>query len=379
MPGHRPDISTVALERCCSYSPDEVDAAVGRALRAIGCYGEAELEGKRVLIKPNLASAKHPSRCITTHPAVVGAVISCLKSRGAHVAVGDSPAGAVRGVRRVWSETGMIEVCRERRAELVNLEESGWEMLSAGGRSYPVARAVLGFDYIVNVPKLKTHVLTLMTGAIKNMFGCVPGFQKSALHLQFPRPGSMSSALVDVFSLARPWITLVDAVDAMEGNGPSSGSPRHLGLVAASDDCTALDTVLAGLLGIDPKKVPTTREAARRGLGQARREAISVVGTEAGRGEAEGFKVPANWKFFLIPGILGSLVGRLVWVRPLVETETCSGCGDCVRMCAAGAIALAGGRAVIDRSLCTCCLCCQEACSEGAVQTRMSRLARLLA
>lgn len=369
----------VAIERCNSYKAGDVCEAVGKALSAVLGSEASSTAGKKVLLKPNLLSAREPARGVTTHPAIVAAAIDYFRDRGALVSVGDSPGGAIRGIRRVWQNTGMLEVCEAKGVPLVNFEASGWTSRCVNGRSYEITKAILDFDRIVNLPKLKTHILVLLTCAVKNMFGCVPGFRKSALHLAHPRPDAMSRAIVDVFSLVRPWVTLVDGIDAMEGNGPSSGSLRHLGLIAAGRDCVALDSALARVVGVDPLRVPTTREASDRGLGEASIERISFFGTGPDEVMVKDFEVPANWRFFLLPGVLGDLLARLVWVKPGVRADTCVGCGDCVTMCPADAIQLSDGRAVIDDERCRRCLCCHEACPAGAIDVRMSRLARLIA
>jgi len=356
-----------------------MSAAVEMVLSPILADRIRDVEGKRVLLKPNLLAAREPSMGVTTHPAVVGAVIDYLRKYGAEVFVGDSPAGAVRGVRRVWEKSGMLDLCESKRVPLVNFEAGGWVTRSVGDRVYQISRAVEDADYIVNLAKFKTHVLTLLTGAIKNMFGCVPGFRKSALHLAHPRPVSMSRALVDILSLVPPWVSLADAVIAMDGNGPSSGRLRKLGFVAASTDCVALDTVLGRIAGIDPLRVPTTAEAHRRGLGEGSLERIVFPCLRPEEVAAADFIVPGNWKFCLIPGFVGRLLSRLVWVKPVIRVEICTGCGECRNVCAARAIEMHRKKAVIDHRLCTSCLCCHEACPVGAVQAGMSRLARLIA
>ncbi len=369
-------MSRVFLKTCRSYDPNEVGKAVEAALSSVLGDGAGDLEGKKVLLKPNLAGARKPERAVTTHPEIVGAAIDYCRRFGAQVYVGDSPAGAVRGVTRVWENTGMLAVCGARGATLVNFEAGGWLQECVEGRTYRIARAIHGFDYVVNIPKFKTHILTLLTGAIKNMFGCVPGFGKSSLHLLNPRPAGMSKILVDIFSIVRPWVSLVDAVEAMEGNGPSSGRVRHLGFVAASRDAVALDAILAEIVGVDPLKVPTTREAYGRGLGEGSLDRIAVDGAALRDVAGQNFEVPSNWQFGLVPDGLARLVARWFWVRPLVHESKCIGCGDCVGICAASAINLNCGKAVVDRGNCVSCLCCIEACAAGAIEPRMSRLAR---
>jgi len=369
--------AVVAVKRCPSYGPADVKAAVGEAL-TLALDGGAPRVGSRVLLKPNLAAARRPERGITTHPGVVGAAIDFFKEHGCRVFVGDSPAGAVRGVTRVWENTGVAEVCRARGADLVNFEAGGWVERNVEGRTYRLARSVLEFDSIVNLPKFKTHVLTLVTGAIKNAFGCVPGFAKSTFHLTNPRPPEMSRVIVDVFQAMAPWVTLMDAVDVMEGNGPSSGQVRRLGVIAASRDAVALDAVMSAMVGIDPLKVPTTREASRRGLGVADPHRIEVIGEPEAIPAISDFEVPSNWHFFLVPGALSKAVLRWFWVKPVVQPDKCTGCGDCEAACAASAVSLTGGRARVEPSRCVSCLCCIEACPSGAIEPRMSRLARLM-
>jgi uncharacterized protein (DUF362 family)/Pyruvate/2-oxoacid:ferredoxin oxidoreductase delta subunit len=372
-------MAVIALKECRSYDSPGIERAVESALS--GALGDdtGPIRGKRVLIKPNLLAAREPARGVTTHPAVVGGVIDFFRAHGAEVAVGDSPAGAVRGVKRVWENTGMLDLCEARRVPLVNFEASGCATRRVDGRDYPIAGALSDYDLVASVPKLKGHVLTLITAAIKNVFGCVPGFQKSALHLEHPRPGAMSRVLVDVFSIVRPWVTLVDAVEAMEGDGPSSGSLRNLNFIAASRDCVALDACLSRIVGVDPEQVPTTREALRRRLGEASAESMVFPLLRPEDLAVDDFRVPGNWKYKLIPGVAAALLRRLVWVLPAIDAGKCTGCGDCVRVCAAGAMSLEHGRAVVKESLCVSCLCCHEACPHFAVGTRMSRLARLLA
>jgi ferredoxin len=153
---------------------------------------------------------------------------------------------------------------------------------------------------------------------------------------------------------------------------------RHLGFIAAGRDAVALDAVLARLVGIDPLRVPTTREAHRRGLGEGRLDAIRLEGDAPGNLAVDDFEVPSNWQFALVPGALTRLAARWFWVRPSVDSAACTGCGDCARACAASAIALEGGKAKVTSERCVSCLCCIEVCPAGAIEPRKSALARLV-
>ncbi len=370
--------SEVALSRCASYEASEVGRVLDRVISLALGEGGGSFEGKRILLKPNLLAAREPARGVTTHPAVVGAAIDYFRARGAEVGVGDSPGGAVRGVGRVWENTGMAALCASKRVPLVNFEAGGWVEASVGGRTYALAAALEGFDLVVGIAKFKTHVLTLLTGCVKNTFGCVPGFRKSALHLENPRPAAMSRVIVDVFSLVRPYLSVIDAVESMDRDGPSSGRVVRTGLLGASRDAVALDAVFAGLVGLSPLEVPVISEAARRGLGEARLDRIEIKGGALEDFRLPDFEVPSNWAFRLIPGVLGAVLRRFVWVRPRILDDRCTGCRICADMCPAGAIYSDGAVCRIDAERCTSCLCCHEACPHGAVEVRMSRLARLV-
>jgi ferredoxin len=220
--------------------------------------------------------------------------------------------------------------------------------------------------------------LTLLTGAVKNTFGCVPGFHKSALHLKYPRPGAMSRAIVDVFSLVRPWLNIMDAVESMDGNGPSSGRVIATGLLGASRDAVALDAVFAALAGVAPAGAPVISEAGKRRLGEYKLERIAILGGSLGDFVIRGFEVPSNWAFKFIPGVLTCALTRFLWVRPAILDGLCTGCRVCADMCPAGAISFEDGSGRVDPARCGSCLCCHEVCPEGAVELGMSRLAKLI-
>lgn len=367
--------ASVWIAECRSYQPELVREAVERLL--VPLVGEASLRDCRILVKPNMLSARAPERAVTTNPLVLEATIRFFLERGARVSVGDSPAGALKGVGHVWEKTGIGDVCRRLNVELVSFEGSGWVERTIDGRTYRIAQCIFEFDRIVNLAKAKTHILTMLTGCVKNTFGCVPGFIKSKYHLANPSPEGMSRTLVDVFAIVKPWLNLLDAIVGMEGHGPSSGKPKHLGFLAASRDAVAVDAVFAKIVGIDPLRIPTTREAYRRRLGEARLEEIQVYGTAIGTVMPASFEIPSNWKYRLIPGFLSRALDRFFWVRPSID-DKCNLCGRCQKVCPAGAIVSDGGRfRVVDR-LCVGCLCCYEICPGGAMDLRKGWLARFV-
>lgn len=369
-------MARVALTRCSSYQLEQVGSAVERALGLLGGMGAFVRPGQRVLLKPNLLSARTPDQAVTTHPAVVEAVIKLVKEAGGIPLLGDSPAGAVRSLEEFWATTGMLEVCRRHSVELVSFERSGVCLKELNGRKYHLAKPAAEAEVIINLPKLKTHSLTMMTGAVKNMYGVIPGLRKSNYHKQAPKPWDFSSLLADVYALARPGLNIVDAVVGMEGFGPSAGNPRNLGFILAGGDGVAVDATATHLLARRPLDIPTTRLAYQRGLGEARLDRIEVVGDNFA--PFRDFVWPPNWFYALVPGFLARHAARLFWVRPAIDPARCVNCGYCVESCPVSALASVGAVPEFNYKICINCLCCSEVCPQKAVYQRRSRVAKLL-
>jgi len=374
--------SAVAVTRCGTYDAGQVDAAVREAVELLGGISRLVRPGERVLIKPNLLSAKAPDRAITTHPAVVESLIGLVSEAGGHPSVGDSPGGALRGVERVWRNTGMLDLAERTGVPLVSFEVSGSVEVAGQLRTYRIARPVIEADAVLNVGKMKTHMITGYTGCVKNMFGIIPGFMKSRIHSIAPRPVPFARHIVDVFSLVTPRLNLLDAVVAMEGDGPSGGTPRPVGAILAGEDGVAVDAVASSMMGFGEGRVPTLRIAADRGLGTARLSDIAVAGADPASFDLAGFKLPNTRFMNLIPDPVVRALEPWIWVYPEMSFEWgCRGeaCGLCVESCPVGAIEMTGRGPVVSRKTCVECLCCHEVCPEQAVRVKLSWLARRFA
>ncbi|KPJ60769.1 MAG: hypothetical protein AMJ46_04670 [Latescibacteria bacterium DG_63] len=368
--------SVVHVEKCDDYSEEKLSRALRMGLEAVGGLGELIKPGWRVLVKPNLLSARPPERAVTTHPSVVRGVVEEVMRCGAIPVVGDSPGGALKGVARVWRNTGMEEVCAKMRTPLLGFEVSGSLSLSVNGRSYSISKPVLDVDFIINLPKLKTHTLEVYTGAVKNMFGTVPGLAKAALHKLYPKPYEFAEVLLDVFALTKPDLNIMDGILSMEGPGPSSGRPRNLGVLLFSKDAVAMDVVACKIIGTEPMDVPTNKVAAARGLGVHDLDRIELSGVSLGEVYVSDYEIPSNFLHRLVPkGLLG-LLRRHIWVHPRENADKCQLCNLCVESCPMEAISNVGKSLSFDYTRCTTCLCCHEVCPHDAIEFDMSWLAR---
>ena len=351
-----------------SYDRTELTGAIREMVRQAGGWPPGAVPGARVLLKVNMLSAKLPERAITTHPSVVAAVATLLLEKGCVVTVGDSPGGAVKGIPRYWEICGYQAVARELGIELVNFESSGSVAFRFNKREIRIARPVVDADVRINLCKFKTHAYCRLTNAVKNVFGVVPGFGKAILHSYALRPADLSEYIVEVYRLADFHMTIMDAILAMDGKGPSTdGDPRMDGILGVAVNGPELDMVMTRLAGLDPMELDTSRIALRRGL-CGPPEAISVEGLESCR--LEGFRVPGVSFFSRLPPFLGTLV-RLLFKRPPVTTEACTACRICVEGCPVGAVSIRNGRAVMNGRKCILCLCCHEICPERAVKVRI--------
>lgn len=285
-------MSVVALSKCNSYEKEEVYFAVKKAVDLLGGMHKFVKKGDKVLIKPNLLSPKKPEKAVTTHPEVVRAIIKLVKEVGGSVFVGDSPGGHVvgsnetsrllAGIEKYWQETGMKTICEEEGAQLVSFETGGVSVFKFPRKhtsEVVVSKLVLSFDVVINVPKLKTHGMVLFSCAIKNLYGCVPGLRKSSYHKQAVHPYNFSQLLVDIYSIVKPKLSIVDGIYGMDGNGPSAGRVKKFGVLIAGGDAVAVDTVASKIVGFKkPTEIPFIEIAGKEKLGENSLEKIKIIG-----------------------------------------------------------------------------------------------------
>lgn len=370
-------MAKVAVVRAQNYELSELKATMEKALALLGGLESFVPKGARVFVKVNLLPPPSPpERAIITHPTFTEAFLSLLREITPHIVVGDDVHEG-----RSFDVGGYREMCRRLGVELLNLRERGFEELKLDGgvlRSVFIAKAVREAEVVVNLPKLKTHALTTFTGAIKNFYGVIPTGLRTALHGEHPQPAEFAKVLVDIFSLVRPALTVMDGVVAMEGPGPANGTPRPLGLILAGADAVAVDAVAQAIIGLDPLRVWTTYHAHIRGLGVGDLRKIEVLGESLDSVKVRDFRLPpaAGEMMGRVPASVTRWATRHLQAQPVVVPARCVGCGACVRACPTGAAQFRGKKAWIDRRKCIRCMCCHEACRYNAIELRLDLLGR---
>ncbi|MDD5611276.1 MAG: DUF362 domain-containing protein [Candidatus Omnitrophica bacterium] len=367
--------ANVSIANCRSYDSAFVYAAVHQSLALLGGIDVFVKPGSRVLVKPNLLMTADPERGITTHPEMVRAVIRLLKEINCQVIVGDSPSvwgNQIQQYDALCQRTGIKPVCQQEGVELVDFNKRRWR------GKFPLTTRLDECDHLVSVPKFKTHSLTTLTGAVKNLFGLVSGTFKTELHKNYFEDEAFANMLVDILLEIKPAITIIDGIMAMEGDGPgSAGKLRHTNLVLASDDCVALDAVLAVIMGLKPEDVRTTKEAARRGLGVADLNSINIVGEQVERVKGKPFLLPAASLTKRIPQPIVNIAKNLLKYYPCVERDKCIKCATCLKACPMQAISMKNDKISFDYSRCIACFCCQEVCPQAAIKIKKSLITKL--
>lgn len=344
---------------------ESVRPAVDRAFELF----PLEFHGKKVLIKPNVLRASGAEEGIATHPAVVRAVVEKVETMGpASIIVGDNPGIFGYGANEeCFRRTGLMEAAKGYYQNIGNDSQKvdfNPDFMSV----VSLSRAVIEADLIISLPKFKTHGLTVITGAIKNSYGLLPGAQKAKLHKAAGCAERFHELIVDVFRLRVPDLFLVDAVVGMEGNGPASPDLRNIGLVLASDNAVALDSVMATMMGCEPGRLRFLQKAKEAGLGNYDLRTIDLIG-ELRR--LPDFKLPplGGEAIFRNETMQTFLQSRTI-LRPQADPKLCTDCGTCIDQCPVSALSMNDHLPQVDADTCISCFCCQEICPEKAMTLR---------
>ena len=376
--------SKVALVRCVGYEEAQVLKAVREGLELIGGIGNFAKRNEKIVLKPNILIGSNPEKSVTTHPSVFKAACRIMQEAGAIVSYGDSPAfggcalgAAMTGIKAAADDLGIAMADFDHGREISH-------KTALLNKRFVIANAVLDADGVIGLPKLKTHGIVRLTGAVKNQFGCVPGILKGQFHAKMPDPFDFATMLVDLTTAIRPRLYIMDGIVAMEGNGPRSGKSRALSALLFSTDPIAMDSIACKMINLDPEFVPTSKPGEESGLGTYHYENIEVVGESIAPFITRDFRVTRQPVVSSTGGRFGAFVRKTATPRPVIDTDKCNQCGTCIKMCPVGPTALgwmlheAGKRPKYNYDRCIRCYCCQEICPEGAITIENPLLGKLV-
>ena len=359
----------ISSVECKTYEIEQLQAKIKEAIDLAGGFPAQIKPGSKILLKPNLLTATAPEAAVTTHPNIVRAVIRILKEQGiTDITFGDSPAGK-HSWEKLWAKTGMKKVAEEENVVLMPFEN--FKTICIEGipelEHVPVLKELDNFDAVISLPKLKTHLLTKVTGAVKNSYGLIIGRAKSNFHGSFPSPRKMSDFIGRLYGNLRPDFVIMDAVECMEGDGPNYGKVKHVGAVIAGKDAVAVDSCACEVYGYSYSEINILQTAIKLEYGVAGKELVertgnawdAIANTKAKRAKADFlFKIPEKLFF---------LVTYFAKCRPVIDKKKCIRCSLCAEACSQKAITISKKKCKVQGSKCVLCMCCIEACPYHAI------------
>lgn len=371
----------VNLYKCDDYNYERVESIMKNIIDSFDVL--KNINNMTVVIKANLVSAMAPEKCATTHPILLNALTMALQEKNCRVIIGDSPGGlfAESFLGHTYKVTGMMDTYAE-----LNYNFKIRKV------SFPDGEVLKNFEYtsyldeadvIINFCKLKSHAMMKMSACVKNLFGTIPGMTKKEYHYRFPNHTDFANMLVDLNEYFKPIINIVDAIDGMDGNGPTAGDVKHMGLIVAGTSPYETDYICSKLIGLDINDVDTLAVSKKRNLWN---EKNIETNDNVNNYLVDNFNVAkdsSSIRFFsddknVFKKGISKAAERVFDNKPNAIKSKCIGCSKCASVCPAKAIEIVNKKAVIDRKKCIKCYCCQEFCPVGAMQVKKSFLAKFL-
>ncbi|WP_132996020.1 DUF362 domain-containing protein [Sporanaerobacter acetigenes] len=368
----------VCILSCESYDYELVEKKIFECLDSIENIKPKVRTGSKVLVKANLLKKNSPDDAVTTHPTVVEAIVRYFQQLGCKVIVGDSPGGPFneKSLMAVYKATGMFDVQKRTGCEL-NFDTSFVEVKNDEAKMLKNMKIVKVFDevdFVVSAAKLKTHAMMTYTGAIKNLYGTIPGVTKAEYHFKMNNIENFANAIVDICEYVKPDLSIIDGIEGMEGDGPSSGDKRFVGLIFASENPYALDTVASKIIGIDPLSIPILRAVKERNTFSVDINDIEFLGLKPQDIDIKQFKLPvsANVNFVggRVPKFMENWILNNFRPRPVFDHNICVSCGICAQNCPPKAIDMSKGKPEVDLKRCIRCFCCHELCPKKAIDIK---------
>lgn len=379
----------VSIVKCSDYEILKVKESIAKSLDYLGGIKSFVNPGEKILLKVNLLIRRKPEKVTTTHPAIAQAMAELVREAGGIPIIGDSPGGYhfynQKTLESVYETCGMKDAAENSCAEL-NYNTEILDIPYPEGKlikSIKTIKPVLEVDKIINLPKIKTHAMTVYSGAVKNLFGIIPGSYKAEYHLRFEDSYDFADLLIDLCSFAKPVLTVMDAVVGMEGYGPTNGSPRQVGLIIAGANPYALDVVAGSIIGLEPEQIPTVVKSVERGLCTEKLKDITILGEKISDVSVPDYYKPTlklsfNFYNLLLPKFLSKWLNRNMKAKPVFCFDSCKGCGMCAKSCPPQAIKMIDDKPHVDLNRCISCFCCHELCNFDAVRIKRPWFLKLI-
>ena len=376
------NMNEVLIFKCNSYDENDIKEVVSKLTTSFNVLNKIK-KGSKVVIKANLVSAMNPDKNATTNPILLKGLVTYLLEKNCEVVIGDSPSGLFNelALNKVYKATGM-----EVTGATLNNNFSTKKVYFSEAKvlkSFEYTSYIDDADIKINFCKLKTHGMMNMSCSVKNLFGTIPGTLKPEYHYRFPKIEDFANMLIDINEYFKFDLNIVDAIDGMEGNGPTMGDPRHIGCVLCSTNPYALDDICSKLINLNSLNVETIKQSRSRGLYDYNNISTNIPIKDI---VIKDFKLNsslASLKFYSnsnnpFAKIVSIIAKKVFYNQPDCKKKKCIGCGKCSKICPAKAITMKNGKPSIDRSKCIKCYCCQEFCPIGAMHVKSSLIARII-
>lgn len=378
----------VSIRKCDNYDYLTLKASFKKLIKDIGGLESFIKRGSKVVVKPNLVIKKHPDEGATTNPVLVRVVCEELLKLGCRVIIAESPGGPYtkNNLKGFYTTCGLIENLKKLNVEF-NYDTSEVKVKNENAvylKTMNIISPIEDADFVINLCKLKTHKMAKYTGGVKNLYGVIAGLKKAEIHYRFQKEELFcENVLLDISSYVNPALTIMDAVYAMQGEGPTAGDVRKVGVLLASKSPYALDIAGCKLINLDPIKVGTVRGSIKRNLIKEDYSDIKFIGDNIENFVVNDFKIPVTSSDFRLlsvklPRLLGDIVDKIITPKPIINSKKCVKCGKCKIACPAKVIEIKKEGAKINLKKCIRCYCCHELCPQKAIHIRQNIFFKLV-
>lgn len=365
----------VSAVSCTSYNQDRVYEAVKEALYNIGFEIPT---GKRILIKPNIMSQNKPKQHTITHYSLIDAICRILAENNNEILIGESISFFQKGLtKKAFDTSGIKKVADKYQARLLEFEKCELVRVAKGKDDVAgldelfIPKILSQVDLIIDACKLKTHGAMRISGAIKNMFGCLPGGYKQKIHRWVDSEFQLADVIIDIHKNIAPTLSIMDAIVSLDGGPTALGKPVATGLILASENPAALDFIAASMIGYQIDEVPLLIQAVERNLVKGM-EDIKVIGHYPHLHFEKLVKTPLD-----LPYNKDSIFVKYTYMDLKVKPRRCNQCKECITACPVKAISWEEGKIKLDTERCINCYRCISVCHKNAIKFQPTLMNRL--